>query len=159
MPSTDSGISRFRRRLARARRERGFTLIEMMVVIVILGVLAGLVVPRFIDQPDKAKLVKAKAQIESLSLALKQYKLDNGFYPTTEQGLKSLKEKPSSGRIPANYPQRGYLDGPLPKDPWNNEFQYICPGEHADFEIVSLGADGQTGGEGTGADIKSWEIN
>jgi len=141
------------------RAQSGFTLIEMMVVIVILGVLAGLVVPRFIDQPDKAKVVKAKAQIESLGMALKQYKLDNGVYPTTEQGLKALKEKPSMGRVPQNYPQRGYLDGPLPKDPWNNEFLYISPGEHNDFEIISLGADGQAGGEGPNADIKSWEIN
>ena len=152
-PTSNRFAARFR------RSQSGFTLIEMMVVIVILGVLAGLVVPRFIDQPDKAKVVKAKAQIESLSMAIKQYKLDNGVYPTTEQGLKALKEKPTMGRVPQNYPPRGYLDGPLPKDPWNNDFIYISPGEHNDFEIVSLGADAQPGGEGPNADIKSWEIN
>ncbi|WP_428568078.1 MAG: type II secretion system major pseudopilin GspG [Solidesulfovibrio sp. DCME] len=142
---------------ARRADAAGFTLIELMVVIVILGVLAGLVLPRIVDQPDKARVVKARMQIESLSMALKQYKLDNGFYPSTEQGLRSLKEKPSIGRVPQNYPAKGYVDA-LPKDPWGRDFVYICPGEHGDFDIISLGANREEGGEGVDADIKSWDI-
>lgn len=147
------------RRPRRPRRldAAGFTLIELMVVIVILGVLAGLVLPRIVDQPDKARVVKAKAQIEALSMALKQYKLDNGFYPSTEQGLRALREKPSMGRAPQNYPPKGYLDS-LPKDPWGRDYVYLCPGEHGDFDLMSLGADSQEGGEGVDADVKSWEL-
>lgn len=148
------------KRLAAVRRHRdaaGFTLIELMVVIVILGVLAGLVLPRIVDQPDKARVVKAKMQIESLSMALKQYKLDNGFYPSTEQGLRALKEKPTIGRVPQNYPQKGYLDI-MPKDPWGLDYVYISPGEHGDFDLISLGADREEGGEGVNADIKSWDL-
>ena len=146
-----------RRRAARRGDAAGFTLIELMVVIVILGVLAGLVLPRIVDQPDKARVVKAKMQIESLSMALKQYKLDNGFYPSTEQGLRALKEKPSIGRVPQNYPAKGYLDT-VPKDPWGRDYVYICPGEHGDFDLISLGADREEGGEGVNADIKSWDL-
>ena len=146
-----------RRRTARCGDAAGFTLIELMVVIVILGVLAGLVLPRIVDQPDKARVVKAKMQIESLSMALKQYKLDNGFYPSTEQGLRALKEKPSIGRVPQNYPAKGYLDT-VPKDPWARDYVYICPGEHGDFDLISLGADREEGGEGVNADIKSWDL-
>ncbi len=146
-----------RRRAARCGDAAGFTLIELMVVIVILGVLAGLVLPRIVDQPDKARVVKAKMQIESLSMALKQYKLDNGFYPSTEQGLRALKEKPSIGRVPQNYPAKGYLDS-VPKDPWGRDYVYICPGEHGDFDLISLGADREEGGEGVNADIKSWDL-
>jgi general secretion pathway protein G len=149
LPSPSSG----RRTAAQA----GFTLIELMVVIVILGVLAGLVLPRIVDQPDKARVVKAKMQIESLSMALKQYKLDNGFYPTTEQGLRALREKPSIGRVPQNYPAKGYLDT-MPKDPWGKDYVYICPGEHGDFDLISLGSDSQEGGEGVDADVKSWDL-
>ena len=146
-----------RRRTARCGDAAGFTLIELMVVIVILGVLAGLVLPRIVDQPDKARVVKAKMQIESLSMGLKQYKLDNGFYPSTEQGLRALKEKPSIGRVPQNYPAKGYLDT-VPKDPWGRDYVYICPGEHGDFDLISLGADREEGGEGVNADIKSWDL-
>jgi general secretion pathway protein G len=146
-----------RRRAARCGDAAGFTLIELMVVIVILGVLAGLVLPRIVDQPDKARVVKAKMQIESLSMGLKQYKLDNGFYPSTEQGLRALKEKPSIGRVPQNYPAKGYLDT-VPKDPWGRDYVYICPGEHGDFDLISLGADREEGGEGVNADIKSWDL-
>ncbi|WP_029459248.1 type II secretion system major pseudopilin GspG [Solidesulfovibrio alcoholivorans] len=146
-----------RRRAARCGDAAGFTLIELMVVIVILGVLAGLVLPRIVDQPDKARVVKAKMQIESLSMGLKQYKLDNGFYPSTEQGLRALKEKPSIGRVPQNYPAKGYLDT-VPKDPWGRDYVYICPGEHGDFDLLSLGADREEGGEGVNADIKSWDL-
>ena len=138
-------------------RQRGFTLIELMVVIVILGILAGLIVPRLTDKPEKAREVKAKMQIENLSMALKQFKLDNGFYPTTEQGLKALVEKPSIGKTPRNYPERGYMSQ-IPEDPWGSEYVYIAPGEHDEFDLMSLGADGEEGGDGFDADIKSWEI-
>ncbi len=138
-------------------KSRGFTLIELMVVIVILGILAGLVVPRLTDKPDKAKVVKAKMQIENLSMALKEYKLDNGYFPTTEQGLQALVEKPSIGKEPENYPQDGYLNK-IPKDPWGNEYIYICPGEHGPFDLMSLGKDGEKGGKGFNADIKSWDL-
>ncbi len=138
-------------------RSSGFTLIELMVVIVILGILAGLVVPRLMDEPQKARVVKAKMQIESISMALNRYKMDNGFYPTTEQGLQALVDKPSIGRIPVNYPEKGYMPS-IPKDPWNNDYIYISPGEREPFEVISYGADGEEGGEGYDADIKSWEL-
>jgi general secretion pathway protein G len=135
----------------------GFTLIEILVVIIILGILAGLIVPRLMEEPDKARKVKAKMQIESLSMALKKYKLDNGDYPTTEQGLEALVEKPSIGRIPKKYPEKGYIDK-VPKDPWDNDYVYMSPGEHGDFDIISYGADGDEGGEGKNEDTQSWEI-
>jgi general secretion pathway protein G len=135
----------------------GFTLIEIMVVIIILGILVGLIVPRFMEKPDKARIVKAKMQIESISAALKEYKLDNGDYPTTEQGLQALVEKPSIGKIPDKYPEKGYFPK-VPKDPWQNEYLYISPGEHDDFDLISYGADGEEGGEGKNADIQSWDI-
>ncbi len=135
----------------------GFTLIEIMVVIVILGILAGLIVPRLMDEPDKARIVKARMQIESLMTAVKKYKLDVGEYPSTEQGLNALVEKPTVGKIPSSYPANGYLSK-VPKDPWNNDYVYISPGEHDDVEIISYGADGEEGGEGSNADISSWEL-
>lgn len=140
----------------RRKAERGFTLIEMLVVIAILGILAGLVVPRIMAEPDKARVVKAKMQMESISTALHQYRLDNGVYPDTTQGLRALVEKPSSGRIPRNYPQRGYMDS-LPLDPWDNEFIYVFPGRHGDFDLTCLGADGMPGGEGVDKDINNWD--
>jgi len=142
---------------SKLRASLGFTLIEIMVVIVILGILAGLIVPRLTDKPEKARVVKAELQIESLITALKEFKLDNGFYPTTEQGLQALVSKPSIGRTPRNYPPDGYLSK-IPKDPWGNEYIYISPGEHGDFDLMSLGADGEEGGEGFDADITSWEL-
>lgn len=135
----------------------GFTLIELMVVIVILGILAGLVVPRITEKPEEARRVKAELQIQELSSALKEFKIDNGFYPSTEQGLQALVEKPAVGKTPRNYPSNGYMDK-IPKDPWGNDYVYISPGEHGDFDIISYGADGEEGGEGNNADVKSWEI-
>lgn len=135
----------------------GFTLIEIMVVIIILGILVGLIVPRFMEKPEKARRVKAQLQIESISAALKEYKLDNGDYPTTEQGLEALAEKPSIGKIPKKYPEKGYLPK-IPKDPWDNDYVYISPGEHGDFDLISYGADGEEGGEDKNADVQSWEI-
>lgn len=140
-------------------RNGGFTLIELMVVIVILGILAGLIVPRIMDEPGKAKQVKAKLIIQSLETAIKSYKLDNGAYPDTEQGLQALVEKPETGRLPKNWREGGYLEkGKVPSDPWQNDFVYLSPGVHGPFDIISYGADGVPDGEGENADIKSWEI-
>lgn len=137
-------------------RSRGFTLIEIMVVIVILGILAGLVLPRFMGRTEEAKKVKAKLQIENLEAALKLYKLDNGAYPTTEQGLEALVQKPTTGAIPANWREGGYLEkGKIPLDPWNRPYMYVSPGvKNKDFDLKSLGGDGEEGGEGESADIE-----
>jgi general secretion pathway protein G len=138
---------------------RGFTLIELMVVIVILGILAGLIIPRIMGRPEEAKQLKAKMQIESLETALKLYKLDNGMYPDTEQGLQALIEQPETGIVPKNWRKQGYLEkGRLPKDPWGNEFVYLSPGMHDDYDIISYGADGVPDGEDKNRDINSWEI-
>ena len=139
--------------------QAGFTLIELMVVIVILGILAGLIIPRIMGRPEEAKQLKAKIQIESLETALKLYKLDNGMYPDTEQGLQALIEKPESGMLPKKWREGGYLEkGRLPKDPWGNEFVYLSPGVHDDYDITSFGADGVPGGDDKDKDINSWEI-
>jgi general secretion pathway protein G len=141
------------------RKQAGFTLIELMVVVVIIAILAGLVIPRFMGETDKAKQAKTKMQIESLESALKMYKLDNGSYPTTEQGLKALVETPTVGNLPKNWRQGGYLEkGKVPKDPWDHEYVYVSPGSHGDFDLSSLGADGEPGGEGFDKDINNWEI-
>lgn len=138
--------------------EAGFTLIELMVVIVILGLLAGLILPRFMGESDKAKQQTARTQISILETALKMYKLDNSAYPTTEQGLKALVEPPTAGNLPKNWRKGGYLEkGKVPKDPWKNEFVYVCPGSHGDFDITSYGADGEAGGEDFDKDINSWD--
>ena len=138
---------------------RGFTLIELMVVIVILGILAGLIIPRIMGRPEEAKQLKAKMQIESIETALKLYKLDNGIYPDTEQGLQALIEKPETGTLPKKWRNGGYLEkGKLPKDPWGNDFIYLCPGAHGDYDLISYGADGVQGGEDKNKDINSWEI-
>jgi len=138
--------------------EKGFTLIELMVVIVILGILAGLIVPRIMGRPDEARRAKARIQIESLETALKLYKLDNGNYPSTEQGLNALVEPPTIGTAVKNWRQGGYLEkGKVPKDPWDNDFIYISPGAHGDFDLISRGADGEPDGEGKNKDINSWE--
>ena len=135
---------------------RGFTLIELMVVIVILGILAGLIVPRIVGRTDEARQVKAKMLMESLETALKLYKLDTGFYPSTEQGLTALVEPSGTAK---NWKEGGYLEkGKVPKDPWGNDFVYLCPGVHGDYDIISFGGDGNPGGEGKDADINNWEI-
>ena len=138
---------------------QGFTLIELMVVIVILGILAGLIVPRIMGRPEEAKQLKAKIQIESLETALKLYKLDNGTFPSTEQGLLALVEPPEVEPLPKKYRTGGYLEkGKLPKDPWGNDFIYLSPGVHGDYDFISYGADGVPDGEGKNKDINSWEI-
>lgn len=137
----------------------GFTLIEIMVVMVIIGILAGLIVPRIIGRPDEARQTKAQVQIESIETALKLYKLDNGYYPTTEQGLQALVEAPSAGQLPKAWRDGGYLEkGKIPKDPWDNEYIYLSPGIHSDFDLMSYGADGEPGGEGKDQDINNWEL-
>jgi len=137
-------------------RSGGFTLIEIMVVIVILGILAGLVLPRFMGRTEEAKKVKAKLQIENLEGALKLYKLDTGTYPTTEQGLEALVQKPATGTVPANWREGGYLEkGKVPLDPWNRPYVYVSPGiKNKDFDLKSLGGDGEEGGEGENADVE-----
>ena len=137
----------------------GFTLIELMVVIVILGILAGLIVPRIMGRPDEAKQLKAKMQIESIETALKLYKLDNGSYPSTDQGLEALVARPDTPPVPRKWRDGGYLEkGRVPKDPWGNSFVYLSPGVHGEYDIASYGADGVSGGEAKNSDINNWEI-
>lgn len=150
------------RRKSKMKRERfndrGFTLIELMVVIVILGVLAGLIIPRIMGRPEEARRVKARIQMESIETALKLYKLDNGSYPSTEQGLQGLVESPSVGELPRAWREGGYLDkGRVPKDPWGNDYVYLSPGVQGEFDLMSYGSDGEPGGEGKDKDINSWE--
>ncbi|MDY7034757.1 MAG: type II secretion system major pseudopilin GspG [Thermodesulfobacteriota bacterium] len=137
----------------------GFTLIEVMVVVIILGLLATIIVPRFMKEPEKAKRTKTALQIRSIESALKMYKLDNGVYPDTEQGLEALIEKPSTGTIPTNWREHGYLESSkVPRDPWDNPFVYVMPGEHGDFDLSSYGRDKEKGGEGDNEDINNWEL-
>ena len=137
----------------------GFTLIELMVVIVILGILAGFVVPKIMGRPEEARRMKAQVQIESIETTLKLYKLDNGIYPSTEQGLDALVSAPEVGQLPKAWREGGYLEkGKVPKDPWENDYIYLSPGLHGDFDLISYGADRQPGGEGKGADINNWDL-
>ena len=139
--------------------QKGFTLIELLVVILILGLLAGIIGPRLFGHTDEAKQTKARVQIENLSSAIKMYKLDNGVFPTTEQGLESLVVMPQSGAVPKKWKKGGYLaKKQVPKDPWGSEYVYLSPGVHDDFDISSYGADGLPGGEDVNKDINSWEV-
>ncbi len=138
---------------------RGFTLIELMVVIVILSLLAVLVGPKIIGRSDDAKIADAKVQIRNVETALKLYKLDNGDFPSTEQGLQALVEKPTTGKIPNKYKSEGYLENKnIPKDPWGNDYVYLSPGEHGDYDLFSFGGDGARGGEEKNADIENWSM-
>jgi len=139
------------------RNQRGFTLIEVMVVVVILGILAGIVVPKLLDRPEDARRTKAELQIKGLEEALALYKLDNGLFPSTDQGLAALVTKPESGRIPIKYREGGYMKK-IPKDPWSGEYIYLSPGLNGDYDLLSYGSDGEPGGEGKDADVQSWEI-
>jgi general secretion pathway protein G len=141
------------------KHNQGFTLIEIMVVLVILGILAGLIVPRIIGRPDEARRMKAKIQIQSLETALQLYKLDTGNYPSTEQSLQALVEAPPAGELAKSWREGGYLEkGAVPKDPWGNDYIYLSPGTHGDFDLISYGADGTAGGDGKNADINSWDL-
>lgn len=135
----------------------GFTLIEIMIVITIIGVLAALIVPKVIGRPDEARIIAAKQDISSISQALKLYRLDNLRYPTTEQGLQALAKKPVVSPLPPNWKGNGYIER-LPNDPWQHPYQYLQPGLHGEFDVISMGADGAPGGEGNDADIGSWEL-
>ena len=140
----------------RQRLARGFTLIEIMVVVVIMGILAALVVPKLISRTGESRVAAARVDISTLMQALKLYKLDNQRYPTTEQGLQALVSKPTSGPAANGWKSGGYLDR-LPNDPWGKPYQYLSPGIKGEIDVFSLGADGQPGGSGDDADIGSWE--
>jgi len=141
-------------------KKQGFTLIEVLVVVFILSLLAAIVAPRIIGRTDEAKIAEAKVQIRNFETALKMFKLDNGFYPSTEQGLQALIEKPSIGRIPEHWRESGYLEQKkIPLDPWGNPYIYISPGLHGEYDIICYGADGKEGGEGIDADITNWNID
>lgn len=149
--------------LARVQKDpsgsEGFTLLEIIVVVFILSLLVAIVAPKIMGRTDDAKIADAKIQIKNFETALKLYKIDNGDYPTTEQGLESLFEKPTTGKIPERYREGGYLEQKkIPIDPWGNTYVYVSPGVHGDFDILSYGADSKEGGEGKNADIKSWDM-
>ncbi len=137
------------------KRHSGFTLIEVMIVIVILGVLAALIVPKVMGRPDEARVAAAKQDIFTIMQSLKLYKLDNRRYPTTEQGLAALVQKPSQAPVPQSWSAGGYLEK-LPNDPWGQPYQYLNPGLHGEIDVMSFGADGQPGGQGADADIGNW---
>jgi general secretion pathway protein G len=138
-------------------KKRGFTLIEVMIVVVILGILAAVVVPKILDRPDQARVTAAQADIRIIMQALKIYRLDNGAYPSTEQGLQALVVKPATNPQPTNWKQGGYVER-LPTDPWKTPYQYLNPGIKGEIDVYSLGADKQPGGEGNNADIGSWAL-
>lgn len=138
-----------------ARRDAGFSLLELMVVVVILSILALAIVPRIIDRPDQARVTRAKTDISVLQEAVNLYRLDNLRYPSTEQGLEALITRPTSEPAPANYADGGYIQA-LPTDPWGAAYQYLSPGVHGDFDIFTFGADGARGGDGVNADIGTW---
>jgi len=140
------------------KKASGFTLIEIMVVIVILGILAAVVVPRIMDNPDKARMVKAKQDIRAMEGALELYRLDNFNYPSTDQGLEALVSEPSGSPEAKNWKSGGYLKR-LPSDPWGNDYQYLSPGVNGTVDIFTYGADGEEGGEEGGADIGNWNLD
>lgn len=136
-------------------KSKGFTLIEVMVVVVILGILAAFIVPKIIGRPDEAKVAKVKSDVRALQTALDLYRLDNGAYPTTEQGLEALIKKPTSDPIPASWRTGGYIQR-LSDDPWGRPYHYLNPGEHLEIDIFSYGAEGKPGGQGINAEIGNW---
>ncbi len=154
-----SCMCRFIGKRTTSRLQAGFTLIELMVVMVILGILGVLIAPRIMDRPEEARRTKAAIQIQSIEQALKLYKLDNGDYPTTEQGLQALVEAPSVGKLARKWKEGGYLEkGKVPSDPWGNDFIYLSPGLHGDFDLTSYGPDNEPGGEDKDADVNNWEL-
>ena len=147
------------KKIVRQNSDRGFTLLEIIVVVFILSLLVAIVAPRIIGRTDEARVTGAKIQIRNFETALKLFKLDNGFYPDMQQGLDALIEKPATGRIPQKYKEGGYLEQKkIPLDPWGNPYIYVSPGLQGDFDIISYGGDGKEGGEGKDADIKNWDL-
>jgi general secretion pathway protein G len=139
-------------------KKRGFTLVEIMVVVVIIGLLAALIGPRLVGQSEAAKITAARTQIKNFEQALELFHLNNGFFPTTNQGLAALISKPTMPPEPKNYQSGGYLKArAVPRDPWGNDYMYICPGENGDYDIISFGSDGREGGQGGAADISNWD--
>ena len=134
---------------------RGFSLIEILVVVVIIGILAAVVVPRVMDEPDRARVTKAKQDIQALATALNMYRLDNFVYPSTEQGLEALVRQPAGQPEAPNWRAGGYLDR-VPKDPWGRDYQYLYPGIHGEFDVWTFGANGMSGGDGINAEIGNW---
>lgn len=141
----------------KSNHHAGFTLIEILVVIVILGILAAMIVPKVMTRPDEARVVAAKQDIASLMQAMKIYRLDSKRYPTTEQGLQALVSKPTQAPLPDNWKGGGYVER-LPLDPWGNSYQYLNPGMHGEIDVFSYGADGAPGGEGFDTDIGNWQL-
>ena len=148
----------FRLKSGRLSAQSGFTLIEVMVVVVILGILAAIIVPRIMDAPDKARIARAKQDIAGVQAALNMYKLDNYVYPSTQQGLEALVAPPQGDPPARNWKPGGYLQQ-LPKDPWGNPYQYLNPGTHGEIDIFSLGADNKPGGDGVNADLGNWNLS
>jgi general secretion pathway protein G len=147
------------KKIVRQNSDRGFTLLEIIIVVFILSLLVAIVAPRIIGRTDEARVTGAKIQIRNFETALKLFKLDNGFYPDTQQGLDALIEKPATGRIPQKYKEGGYLEQKkIPLDPWGNPYIYVSPGLQGDFDIISYGNDSKEGGEGKDADIKNWDL-
>jgi len=140
------------------RGHGGFTLLEVLVVVAILAILATIIVPKIMKRPEEARRTKAIMDVKAIETALNLYRLDNGNYPSTEQGLDALVTKPTTGVIPKNWKEGGYLDK-VPKDPWGNSFVYLSPGLHKEFDLESFGADGVDGGEGKDADVENWNID
>ncbi len=153
---TPRSARRYQSGQGKPRSQRGFTLIEIMVVIAILGILAALIVPKIMSRPDEARRVAAKQDIGTVMQALNLYRLDNGRYPSQDQGLRALVEKPTVDPVPNNWKDGGYLER-LPNDPWGNAYQYLNPGVHGAIDVFSYGADGKAGGENNDADIGSWQ--
>ena len=139
------------------KNQKGFTLIEILVVVFIIGLLATIILPKIMGRQEEAQRTKAMADIKNIQTALDLFKLDNGFYPSTEQGLEALVKRPETGRIPERWKEGGYLNK-TPKDPWGKPYVYLSPGSHGDYDLISYGADGEAGGEGKNADIESWNL-
>ncbi len=145
------------KRYAKLRERDGFTLIEIMVVVIILSILAGIIIPKIVSRPEEARRTKAAVQIKQLDGALSLFKIDNGFYPSTDQTLSALITPPEQGERATNFKDGGYL-AKIPQDPWSNDYIYLSPGEHGEFDLSSYGADREEGGEGKNADINIWDL-